>query len=149
MPVLRLLFFLVFLANANTGLADEFPRGQWQVVEADFSDIGHCLMTEVLEYNLTLPRADGTDGIYTESFKRDGDAGTCPRVGSFRTSYSVKLDRSLNSDDAYIATVTFRNFEQKGSHVCGDISPVSYKRLILELPRNGVVFDGIFLERIE
>ena len=89
MPVLRLLFFLVVLANANTGLADECPRGQWQVVEADFSDIGHCLMTEVLEYNLTLPRTDGTDGIYTESFKRDGDAVTCPRVGNFRTSYSV------------------------------------------------------------
>jgi len=149
MPVLHLLFFLVFLANANTGLADELLRGQWQVVEAGFSDIGHCLMTEVLEYNLTLPRADGTDGIYTEGFKRDGDAGTCPRVGNFRTSYLVKLDRSLNSDNAYIATSAFRNCEQKGSQVCSDISPVSYKQLILELPRNGVVLDGIFLERIE
>ena len=38
MPALRLLVFLIFLANANTGLADEFPRGQWQVVEADFSE---------------------------------------------------------------------------------------------------------------
>ena len=66
-------------------------------------------MTEVLEYNLTLPRADGTDEVYTKSFKRDGDAVTCPRVGNFRTSYSAKLDQSLNSDDAYIATVTFRN----------------------------------------
>ena len=89
MPALRLPVFLIFLASANTGLADEFPRGQWQVVEADFSDIGHCLMTEVLEYNLPLARADGLDGVYTESFKRDGDAVTCPRVGNFRTSYSV------------------------------------------------------------
>lgn len=89
MAALRLLVFLIFLANANTGRAREFLRGQWQVVEADFPDIGHCLMTEVLEYNLTLPRTDGTDGIYTESFKRDGDAVTCPRVGNFRTSYSV------------------------------------------------------------
>ena len=89
LPALRLLVFLIFLANANTGLAGEFPRGQWQVVEADFPDIGHCLMTEVLEYNLTLPRTDGTDGVYTESFKRDGDAFTCHRVGNFRTSYSV------------------------------------------------------------
>ena len=113
MPALRLLVFLISLANANTGLADGFPRWQWQVVEAEFSDIGHYLMTEVLEYNLTLPRADGTDGVYTKSFKRDGDAVTCPRVGNFRTSYSAKLDQSLNSDDAYIATVTFRNCEQK------------------------------------
>ena len=149
MPALRLPVFLIFLANANTGLADEFPRGQWQVVEADFSDIGHCLMTEVLEYNLPLARADGTDGVYTESFKRDGDAVTCPRFGNFRTSYSVKLDQSLNSDDAYIATVTFRNCEQKGSQVYGDITPVSYKRLIIDLQRSGVVFDSIFLERIE
>ena len=63
MPALRLLVFLIFLANAKTRLAGEFPRGQWQVVEADFPDIGHCLMTEVLEYNLTLPRTDGTDGV--------------------------------------------------------------------------------------
>ena len=78
MPALLLLVFLTFLAKANTGFADEFARGQWQVVEVDFSDIGHCLMMEVLEYNLTLPRADGTDRAYTESFKRDGDAGRCP-----------------------------------------------------------------------
>lgn len=149
MPALLLLVFLIFLANANTGLADEFARGQWQVVEVDFSDIGHCLMMEVLEYNLTLPRADGTDRVYTESFKRDGDAGTCPRVGNFRTSYSVKLDQSFNSNDAYIATVTFRNCEQKDSQVCGDSTPVSYKRLIIDSQTNGVVFDGIFLERSE
>ena len=60
MAALRLLVFLIFLANANTERAREFLRGQWQVVEADFPDIGHCLMTEVLEYNLTLPRTDGT-----------------------------------------------------------------------------------------
>ena len=89
MPALRLLVFLIFLANANTGLAGEFLSGQWQVVEADFPDIGHFLMTELLEYNLTLPRTGGTDRVYTESFKRDGDTVTCPRVGNFRTSYSV------------------------------------------------------------
>lgn len=130
-------------------MADSFPQGEWRVVEADFSDIGHCLMTEVLEFHLTLSRADGTGGIYTESFKRDGDAGTCPRVGSFRTTFDVKLDRSLKSKDTFIATVTFRHCEQNGSQVCGDHAPVSYKRLVLEAQRNGVVFDGIFLERIE
>ena len=71
------------------------------------------------------------------------------RVGNFRTSYSVKLDQSFNSNDAHIATVTFRNSEQKDSHVCGDITPVLYKRLIIDLQPNGMVFDGIFLERIE
>jgi hypothetical protein len=155
MPALRLSIlqifpiFLICLAVSPPGIADEFPRGKWQVVEADFSDIGHCLMTEVLEYNLTLPRADGTDGIYTESFKRDGDAGTCPRVGSFRTTYAVKLDRGLKPKDGFIATMTFRDCEQNGSQVCGDNAPVSYKRLVLEAQRNGVIFDGIFLERVE
>lgn len=106
-------------------------------------------MTEVLEYNLTLPRADGTDGIYTESLKRDGNAGTCPVSATSAPHYAVKLDRTLNSDDAYIATEIFRNYQQKSSHVCGDIKPVSHKRLILDSNGNGAVFDGIFRERIE
>jgi hypothetical protein len=136
-------------STSTSILAGEFSHGKRQVVEANFSNIEHCLVTEVLEYNLTLQRADGTDGIYTESLKRDGNAGTCPVSATSAPHYAVKLDRTLNSDDAYIAYEIFRNYQQKSSHVCGDIKPVSHKRLILDSNGNGAVFDGIFRERIE
>jgi hypothetical protein len=136
-------------STSTSILAGEFSHGKRQVVEANFSNIEHCLVTEVLEYNLTLQRADGTDGIYTESLKRDGNAGTCPVSATSAPHYAVKLDRTLNSDDAYIAYEIFRNYQQKSSHVCGDIKPVSHKRLILDSHGNGAVFDGIFREPIE
>jgi hypothetical protein len=121
------------------------------IEEGKVAAIGKAPQTlgEVLEYNLTLPRADGTDGIYTESLKRDGNAGTCPVSPTSAPHYAVKLDWTLNSDDAYIATEIFRNYQQKSSHFCGDIKPVSPKRLILDSNGNGAVFDGIFRERIE
>jgi hypothetical protein len=66
-----------------------------------------------------------------------------PLVSNFPTNYAVKLDRNLNSDDAFIATVTFRDCKQKDGQACGDTAPISCKQLILEPQRNSLVFDGI------
>jgi len=146
--ILLIGFLLVF---ANNGYADNSrPTGTWQIVDADFSDIGHCLMTQTLEITLKLEeRRDGKDGTYIESFAREGDSGGCPSLGFYRVYYDVKLAPSLRSKSEYVATLTFSDCQQRGGQTCGIVEPVSYKRLVLDKTRNGAVFDGIFLERIE
>lgn len=129
--------------------AEEAPRGTWQVFDADFSDIGHCLMTETTELTLILrPESDGTDGRFIESFKREGDSVSCPQLGSYRTTYRVKLSRISHSKPVYVATLTLADCQQRGQQLCSATEPTTYKRLNLRAPRRGIIFDGIFYDRI-
>ena len=146
----RLLAGLLVVFANHVYADDPRPKGTWQIIDADFSDIGHCLMTQTLEITLKLgERRDGKDGTYIESFSREGDSGGCPSLGFYRILYDVKLTPALRSKSEYVATLTFNDCQQRGGQTCGIVEPVSYKRLVLDKSRNGAVFDGIFLDRIE
>lgn len=147
---MRILIFLLAFLMSSMAASAEPLQGKWQVVDASFNDIGHCLMTETLELTLTLqPDSDDRDGQYTERFDRDGDSGSCPRVGAYQTTFDVKLNQSVDAKNAYIATLTFSDCQQRGGQTCGAQEPISYKRIIVDRARNGIVFDGIFFSRIE
>ena len=94
----RLLAGLLVVFANHVYADDPRRKGTWQIIDADFSDIGHCLMTQTLEITLKLgERQDGKDGPYIESFSREGDSGGCPSLGFYRILYDVKLTPALRS----------------------------------------------------
>ncbi len=131
---------VVALAFAAPAFAGEPPVGNWRIVEADYSDQGHCAVTETIEISLSLRRVpSGVEGEYVEAQWRDGDFGNCRRLGRFRATYTGTVSPASAGSEGYVARLTLRD--------CRDLPRVAAKPLKRSRDRDGVVLDGIFLGR--
>ena len=131
---------VVALAFAAPAFAGEPRVGNWRIVEADYSDQGHCAVTETIEISLSLRRVpSGVEGEYVEAQWRDGDFGNCRRLGGFRATYTGTVSPASAGSEGYVARLTLRD--------CRDLPRVAAKPLKRSRDRDGVVLDGIFLGR--
>lgn len=146
-----LLYFSVVAAFVGTSvMAGEPPVGSWRVIDADYSDRGHCAMTETIEMSLSLRRtAGGVAGEYVEAEWRDGDFGNCPRLGGFQATYDVALMPAPAGREGYIAHLTLRDCRDRAKPHCRELEAASKKPLSRSRDRDGIVLGGIFLGRVK
>lgn len=139
---------VVALAFAAPAFAGEPPVGNWRIVEADYSDQGHCAVTETIEISLSLRRVpSGVEGEYVEAQWRDGDFGNCRRLGGFRATYTGTVSPASAGSEGYVARLTLRDCRDRGEPHCRDLPRAATKPLKRSRDRDGVVLDGIFLGR--
>ena len=144
---LALILLAASVAKAE-GPSDDPLMGTWRIIEADFSDHGHCMVTDTIELVLTLRRRGNmVVGEYVETNWRDTDFGQCPGIGGYRISYSVRLRPDSPAPGIYVADLKQETCRHYARAHCRDFAPQATKRLEMKPARGGVTFGGIFLSR--
>lgn len=149
---MRILISALLLLTAPFAESAEPPPdplvGTWRIVEADFSDHGHWMVTDTIELVLTLRRgADAVVGEYDETNWRDTDFGQCPGIGGYKVNYSVRIRPDNPSPGIYVAELRQRKCRHYAHPHCRDFASRTIKRLKMNPGRGGVTFGGIFLPR--
>jgi hypothetical protein len=144
---------VVILCGASLVHAGE-PRpppsaflGRWQALESEFSDMGRCMVEEVLEFTLALRPGfeDELVGDYVEFTSREAAYRDCGRLGAVRAVYAVRV---VSGADGWQALLTLRACTDRRNNGCAGVA--AHRRLPLRrAATGGLSMDGVLYQRLD